>query len=218
RRAWFACSLRIGNPAALQALLRNLGATSYTRILAGTPQGTAAVAALFVGLRAEGLGYMPGVAYGRAATTLVGQSLGAGRPDRAERSGWLCTWQAMGIMLVMSALFFALAPAISGWFSRDAHVIALATSYLRVNAIGEPFLAFSIVLGGALQGAGDTRFQAAVSVVTVWLVCLSATYARCLGLGYGAAAAWWTMAGTTALQGMAIAAWWRRGRWKSIEV
>jgi putative MATE family efflux protein len=218
RREWFARLLRIGNPAALQQVLRGLGGTSYTRILAGTPEGTAAIAALFVGLRAEGLGYMPGVAYGRAASTLVGQSLGAGRPDRAERSGWLCTWQAMGIMLVMSALFFALAPAISGWFSRDARVIALATSYLRVNAIGEPFLAFSIVLGGALQGAGDTRFQAAVSVVTMWLLRLPATYGLCLGLGYGAAAAWWTMAGTTALQGMAIAAWWRRGRWKSIEV
>jgi putative MATE family efflux protein len=217
-RAWFARLLRIGNPAALQQVLRGLGSTGYTRALAQTPEGTAAVAALFVGLRAEGLGYMPGVAYGRAAATLVGQSLGAGRPDRAERSGWLCTWQAMAIMLVMSALFFALAPTISGWFSQDERVIALATSYLRVNALGEPFLAFSIVLGGALQGAGDTRFQAAVSVVTMWLLRLPATYGLCLGLGLGATAAWWTMAVTTALQGVAIAAWWRRGRWKSIEV
>jgi putative MATE family efflux protein len=218
RRHWFARLLRIGNPAALQQVLRGLGSTGYTRALAQTPEGTAAVAALFVGLRAEGLAYMPGVAYGRAASTLVGQSLGARRPDRAERSGWLCTWQAMGIMGVMSALFFLLAPTISGWFSRDARVIALAASYLRVNAIGEPFLAFSIVLGGALQGAGDTRFQAVVSVVTMWLLRLPATYGLCLGLGYGAQAAWWTMAVTTALQGLAIAAWWRRGRWKSVDV
>lgn len=215
---WFRRILRIGNPAALQSLLRGFGATSYTSILAHTPQGTAAVAAYFVGLRAEGLGYLPGVAYGRAATTLVGQSLGAGRPDRAERSGWLCTWQALGIMLVMSVAFYVLAPTVSRWFSSDAAVVALATSYLRVNAIGEPFLAFAIVLGGALQGAGDTRMQAAVSVAMMWLLRLPATYWLCLTLGYGAVAAWWTMAGTTIVQGLLIALWWRGGRWKSIQV
>jgi putative MATE family efflux protein len=217
-RAWFARLLRIGNPAALQALLRGLGATSYVSVLAHTPQGTAAIAAYFIGVRAEGLGYMPGVAYGRAATTLVGQSLGAGRPDRAERSGWICTWQALAIMLVMSVLFYVLAPTVSRWFSRDAAVIDLATSYLRVNAIGEPFLAFAIVLGGALQGAGDTRVQAVVSVLMMWVLRLPATYWLCLSMGYGAVAAWWTMAGTTVVQGLLIALWWRLGNWKSIEV
>jgi putative MATE family efflux protein len=91
RRAWFVRILRIGNPAAVQSLLRSLGFSSFTRVLAATPEGTAAVAAMFVGIRAEGLGYMPAVAYGRAATTLVGQSLGARKPERAERSAWLCT-------------------------------------------------------------------------------------------------------------------------------
>jgi Na+-driven multidrug efflux pump len=161
---------------------------------------------------------MPGVAYGRAATTLVGQSLGAGRPDRAERSGWLCTWQAMAVIVAMSVLFYVLAPTIAGWFSTDPQVIELSTSYLRVNALGEPFLAFTIVLGSALQGAGDTRFNALVSVLTMWLLRLPATYWLCLPMGYGAVAAWWTMAGSTALQGLLIAAWYRAGRWKSVEV
>jgi putative MATE family efflux protein len=218
RRNWFARLLRIGNPAAIQSLLRGLAHTSFVRVLAATPEGTAAVAAMFVGIRAEGLGYMPAVAYGRAATTLVGQSLGARRADRAERSGWLCTWQAMGIILVMSALFYLLASTIAGWFSGDARVVALAASYLRVNAFGEPFLALSIVLGGALQGAGDTRFQALASILTMWLLRLPATYWLCLTLGYGAAGAWWVMAVTTALHGLVIAWWFRRGSWKEIEV
>jgi putative MATE family efflux protein len=218
RSRWFARILRIGNPAALQSVLRSLAHTSYTRMLAESLQGTAAVAALSVGIRAEGLGYMPAVAYGRAATTLVGQSLGSGRPDRAERSGWLCTWQSMSIICVLSALFFLLAPAIAGWFSDDPRVLALAISYLRINALGEPFLAFSIVLGGALQGAGDTRFQAVVAILTMWLLRLPVTYWFCLRLGYGAVAAWWTMAGTTVVQGLLIAAWFRRGSWRSTEV
>jgi len=161
---------------------------------------------------------MPGVAYGRAATTLVGQSLGAGRPDRAERSGWLCTWQAMAVILAMSALFFLLAPVIAGWFTQDARVAALTASYLRVNALGEPFLALSIVLGGALQGAGDTRFAAVASILTMWVVRLPLTHWLCLTLGLGATAAWWVMSATMALQGLMIAAWFRRGAWKSIEV
>jgi putative MATE family efflux protein len=218
QRAWFARLLRIGNPAALQALLRNLGATSYIRVLAESAQGTAAVAALFVGLRAEGLGYMPGVAYGRAATALVGQNLGAGQPERAERSGWLCTWQALGFILALSAVFFVFADPIARVFSHDPAVIALAASYLRINAIGEPFLAFSIVLGGALQGAGDTRFQALASILTMWVLRLPATYWLCLRRGYGVEAAWWTMAVTTILQGLLLAAWFRRGRWKGMEV
>jgi putative MATE family efflux protein len=215
---WALRILRIGMPAALQMGLRSIGAAGYTRILTATPEGTAAVAALFIGVRAEGLGYMPGIAYGRAASTLVGQSLGAGRPDRAERSGWLCTWQALVIILAMSVLFYVLAPTIAGWFSHDPRVIALTTSYLRINALGEPFLAFGIVLGGALQGAGDTRFNAFVSILTMWLLRLPATHWLCLTLGYGAVAAWWTMAATTAIQGLLIAAWFRAGRWKSVEV
>jgi putative MATE family efflux protein len=218
RGDWALRLLRIGMPAALQSVLRGVGAAGYTRILAQTAEGTAAVAALAVGIRAEGLGYMPGVAYGRAASTLVGQSLGARQPERAERSGWLCTWQALVIILAMSVLFYVLAPTIAGWFSRDARVIALVTSYLRVNALGEPFLAFAIVLGGALQGAGDTRFQALVSVLTMWLLRLPATHWLCLTLGFGAEAAWWTMAGTTAIQGLLIATWFRAGRWKELEV
>jgi putative MATE family efflux protein len=218
RREWMARLLRIGVPAAVQSLLRGLGHTAYTGVLARTPEGTAAVAALFIGVRAEGLGYMPGIAYGRAATTLVGQSLGAGRPERAERSGWLCTWQALAIMLVMSVLFFLLAPVIAGWFTRDPQVAALATSYLRINALGEPFLAFAIVLGGALQGAGDTRFAAIASILTMWVIRLPLTHWLCLTLGLGATAAWWVMSVTMALQGVMIAAWFRRGHWKSIQV
>lgn len=218
RRDWFARLLRIGNPAAVQSLLRSLAFTGFTRVLAATPEGTAAVAAMYIGIRAEGLGYMPAVAYGRAATTLVGQSLGAGKPERAERSGWLCNWQAMAITALMAALFYLLAEPIARRFSADARVVALAAQYLRVNAFGEPFLAFALVLGGALQGAGDTRFQALASVLTMWLIRVPATYFCCLTLGYGAPAAWWTMAVTTAVNGLLIAWWFRRGSWKTVEV
>ena len=124
----------------------------------------------------------------------------------------------MGIIILLSACFYLLAGTISGWFSTDERVVGLAASYLRVNAITEPFLAFSIVLGGALQGAGDTRFQAVISILTMWLLRLPAAYWFCLRLGLGAGAAWWTMAGTTAVQGLLIAARFRSGHWKRIEV
>ena len=72
--------------------------------------------------------------------------------------------------------------------------------------------------GDKEAGAGDTRFNALVSILTMWLLRLPATHWLCLTLGYGAVAAWWTMAGTTAIQGLLIAAWFRAGRWKAVEV
>ncbi len=216
-RQWYRI-LRIGYPTALQNVLRNLAFAGYTQILATSPQGTSAVAALFVGIRAEGLGYMPGVAYGRAASTLVGQSLGAGLPERARQFGWVCTWQALAVMSAFSALFYAAAHPIAAMFSQDPRVVELAASYLRINALAEPTLAFSIVLGGALQGAGDTRFQALVSVLCMWIVRLPATWWLMSRLGYDADAAWWTMAGSTAIQAVLIVWRVRRGAWQKILV
>ena len=102
--SWAERILKIGVPAAFQAIIRTVGMMSFTGMLAHTLEGAAGVAALQIGIRAESIAFMPGFGYSVAASTLVGQCLGAKDPEKAERFGWAATWQAIGVMTVMSAL------------------------------------------------------------------------------------------------------------------
>ena len=158
RPDWAWRILKIGIPAAVQAVIRTLGMMSFTGMLAHTVEGAAGVAALQIGIRAEAIAFMPGFGYSVAASALVGQSLGAGDSRRAERFGWAATWQAVLVMSVMAMLFFVLADWLPLLFTQDIAVRALAAGYLRINAACEPFLetrhgAHRCAAGGRRHGA-----------------------------------------------------------------
>ena len=150
--AWAARILRIGWPAALTALLRNTSLMAFTGILARTAEKTLAVAALPIGLAAESLAFMPGFGFSVAASALVGQSLGARDPDRAQAAGWAAAQQGAVIMSIMGAVFFVAAEPFTRMFTHDPVVVRISISYLRIMAISEPALAFGMILTGGLQG------------------------------------------------------------------
>jgi putative MATE family efflux protein len=215
---WAKRIVNIGAPASLQALLRISSMLGYTRILAATAEGTAALAALPIGLTAESIAFMPGLGYSMAATALVGQSLGAKRTDVASRYAWMATAQACVIMTIMGIVFYVFAYPFARWFTRDALVIEVAADYLRINAYSEPFLALAMVLSGAFQGAGDTRTPTWITFVSMWLVRLPLAYLLALTLGYQTLGAWWAMAASVMLSGVLTAVLFRRGNWKRIKV
>jgi putative MATE family efflux protein len=215
---WAKRIVNIGAPASLQALLRISSMLGYTRILAATAEGTAALAALPIGLTAESIAFMPGLGYSMAATALVGQSLGAKRTDVASRYAWMATAQACVIMTIMGIVFYVFAYPFARWFTRDALVIEVAAGYLRINAYSEPFLALAMVLSGAFQGAGDTRTPTWITFVSMWLVRLPLAYLLALTLGYQTLGAWWAMAASVMLSGVLTAVLFRRGNWKRIKV
>ncbi|GIV21268.1 MAG: MATE family efflux transporter [Armatimonadota bacterium] len=216
--AWARRIVNIGAPASLQALLRITSMLGYTRVLSATPEGTAALAALPIGMTAESIAFMPGLGYSMAATTLVGQSLGAKRPDVASRYAWMATAQACAIMTIMGIVFYMLAYPFARWFTRDALVIEVAADYLRINAYSEPFLALAMVLSGAFQGAGDTRTPTWITFVTMWLFRLPLAYLLALTLGYGTHGAWWAMAASMMVSGVLTALFFQRGGWKKVKV
>ena len=218
RLDWCWRTFRIGLPAAVQNVLRSTGMLVFTIILGRTAHPVTAVAALIMGMRVEGLAFMPGFAFGMVATTIVGQNLGARQPERAERGAWMCTWQAVAFMSGVGVFLFALAPEIAGILTSKARVAEMTVSYLRINALGEPFLALGVTLTSALQGAGDTVFPAVVTALTTWIVRLPAAWLICLLAGYGAPGAWWTMTGSTLCYGLTMAGWFRTGRWKTKRV
>ncbi len=218
RSSWAGRILKIGIPASIQAVIRTLGMMSFTGMLARSLDGASGVAALQIGVRAESIAFMPGFGYSVAAAALVGQSLGARDPDRAERYGWAATGQAIVVMIVMACVFFTFASPLASLFTRDPHVQRLGADYLRINAFCEPFLALGMVLTGALQGAGDTLLPTAITFVTMWLARLPLTYWLVFKLNWQARGAWVAMMVTTIIGGLLTFSLFRLGRWKRIKV
>jgi len=219
RLGWARRILNIGWPAALQNLMWSTASLAFVFILAQLgSQATAAQAALTVALRIEGLAFMPGVAFGMAATPLVGQNLGAGKPDRAAHSAWVAVGQAVIIMTVIGALFVIFPRPLALLFTKEAAVIPLIVSYLIINGVSEPFLAIGMVLRGALQGAGDTRFPMAITVLSLWVLRLPLAWFFAIILGLGATGAWISMAITTVFSGVVLMVWFKMGKWREVRV
>ncbi|MEI6512997.1 MAG: MATE family efflux transporter, partial [bacterium] len=218
---WFKRILRISIPASMQMFLRVSSMMAFTGVLARSypiDLRTAAVAALPIGLIAEGIAFMPGMGYSIAASALVGQNLGAKRPDRAEKLAWLSAWQCCWLMSVMSVIFFVFARNLAMWFINDQQVVEIAVSYLRIMAITEPLLAFALVLSGAHQGAGDTIRPTVVTGVNMWLIRFPMVYTWIIIFHGGASAAWWTMSLTQGIAGIVMIFVFRSGRWKTVKV
>lgn len=215
---WFRRILNIGWPAMAQNLMWTGASVVLVALVSRLENGTVAVAALTLGLAIEAICYMPGVAYATAVTPLVGQNLGAGLPERAERSAWVSAWQAVGFMSVVAVLFIVIPKQLTRAFTPDETIVPLTASYLMINSVSEPFLALGMVLRGALQGAGDVRVPALLTFVTFWVVRLPLVWLLAWYLSMGANGAWIAISGSTILSGIMTWLWFKTGRWKTAEV
>jgi len=168
--------LAIGYPAALEQLFMQFGFFLYYRFAAR--YGTSAVAAYFIGVRILAMSFLPGFGFAAAAGTLVGQNLGGRRPDLAERSGWESTRLSIFMMSGLGLLIVAFARPIARCFIDDPLVIDDAVMFIQVLGAAQPLMAIDFTLGGALRGAGDTRFP-------LWSVLIGFYICR-LGFAYTA--------------------------------
>ena len=134
------------------------------------PLGTIAIAANAFAVTAEGFCYMPGYGIGDAATTLVGQSLGAGRKDLAKRFAWITNAGGMILMTVLAVFMFIFAPQLMRLMSPDPEVVALGVKVLRIEAFAETLYGASIVAEGACMGAGDTLMPSIISLTSMWII------------------------------------------------
>lgn len=217
-KEWTLRTLRIGIPASMRSLIYVGGSAIFARLLAGTPEGTAAMAALPIGMTSESIAFMPGFAFAISASALVGQYLGAKDETRAERSGWIASAQACAVMTTMAVVFYVFADQFAGYFTSDPEVKRLAANYLRINAITEPLLAFGMTLAGALQGAGYTIQTALSAAFTQLALRAPVTLLLAYSLGMGANGAWWAMALSSGCSGLVMIAIFRHGGWKKAKV
>ena len=173
---------RISAPIALENAVMSGALVMTTRIVA--PLGAASIAANSFSVTAEGLCYMPGYGIGTAATTIVGQSIGARRRDLTRRLAWTTTWLGVAVMAFMAVLMFIFAPQMIGLLTPDPEIRALGAAILRIEAFAEPMYAASIVASGSLRGAGDTFVPFLLNFFSLWVVRipLSALLVGSLGL------------------------------------
>lgn len=209
RRLW-----SLGWPAGLLQVGWNLGSLALYAILGRLAEGAvAATAALTNGLRIEAFLYLPAFALNMITAVLVGQALGRGEPDDAERTGWRVAWVAAGGLGALAFPGFLFSRELAGFLSPDPAVRETTSHYLQFNMVSQPFMALSICLGGGLQGAGDTRGTMKVVLGCLWAVRIP--LAAILALPWGANGVWAAMVGSMVLQGITMAARFRRGRWKT---
>ena len=208
--------LAIGLPTAAEQLLMQLGFMFYLAIAA--KYGTAAVAAYFIGVRILALSFLPGFGFGAAASTLVGQNLGAHNVGGAERSGWECNRLAMLFMSIGGLLVFIFARNIARLFIDDAAVVSAAVVFIYALAAAQPLMAADFTLGGALRGAGDTRFPLLTVLVGFYGARLGFAYLSASVLSLSLGWVWFALFGDY-LARAALKAWrFRSGRWRTIRV
>lgn len=180
----------IAGPIFLQRVLMNIAQIVTTVIVA--PLGAVAIAANTLGITAESLCYMPGYGIGEAATTLVGQSKGAGRQRLAARFAWMTTLLGMAVMTLMGIVMFVAAPLMMASLTPDEAVRQLGTECLRIEAWAEPGFAASIVAMSCFIGVGDTKKPALMNLFSMWAV--RVTLAALLAPRYGLHGVWLGMA------------------------
>ena len=183
-----------------------------------------ATAAHGIALRWEAMGYLPGVAFGTAAMALVGQNLGAGRPGRAARSGWTAFALGLGVMVLMAAVFCALAAPMFRLFApneEQREVVVIGVPVLRLVAFAMPALASTMVFTAALRGAGDTR----VPVLFTWVGFLAFRIPLAylltqpeFGFELGLLGAWLAMSADLHVRGLCVLWRFAGGRWKTVRV
>jgi putative MATE family efflux protein len=209
--------VRVGVPSALEQSTSSLAMVTLTAMIATFPP--AVVAAYGLGNRLISLVFLPAMGLGQATNTVVGQNLGAEKPERAERAVWLAAKLVAAVMLGVGVLAVVFAePVVSVFLRTDSatatETVRFGAEYLRVMAVAFAFVGAFQVFLGAFRGSGDTKTALAFSVVALWAVRVPVTFALAIAGDFGATGIWIAVAVGDVVGCLAAMAWFTRGTWK----
>lgn len=205
---------KLGLPAALERSTLSIAQIVITALITGI--GTVAVATNHLAVTAESISYLPASGVAVAGTTLVGQAIGAGRKDLAQRFARTVSWMGVVIMTFGGAVLYLFAPQLIQIFSSDPEVIDLGSRVLRIVAFAEPLFGASIVASGSLRGAGDSKGPFLINLATMWGVRI--TLALLLVGHLGLIGVWLAMAAELCARGLIFMIRLYRGKWLHIEL
>lgn len=207
--------VRIGIPSGGEQLVFQGALLIFVRFVTGL--GEASFAAHSVVLNIESVSFLPGMGYAIAASALVGQGLGAGKPQEAEADAYEAQLQGAIMMTALGAIMMVFPRQLIGLFVADPEVAQVGVGAMRLAGLFQPLLAVNFIMSGALRGAGDTRWPLYTKLISTWGVRLPVVMLM-LYLGFGLTGVWIGMTIDFGVQ--AVLAWWRfhQGRWKTERV
>ena len=208
--------VKIGLPASIMGMEQNLATLVLTWFM--TPYGTLAVAGHTLNQRIAMFVFVPAMGLGQAAGVLTGQNLGAGRPDRAVRIGWLGSGLLSVLMLVLSGAILLWAEQIIRIFSSDPELIGVASTFVRIAAVGNLLVGLNTSLQQCISGAGDTLPPMLITLLNLWLLQVPLAFILSQHTGLGVYGVRWAMASGGIGAAIAYVAYFRLGRWKTKKV
>ena len=202
-------AFKIGAPMGFQHML--MGGAQIVSTIIVAPLGTIAIAAHSLGITVESLCYMPGYGISEAATTLVGQGIGAGQKQLTHSFANMSVALGIAVMTFMGILMYAFAPELMGLLTPVDAIIAEGAQVLRIEAFAEPMFAAMIVANGVFVGAGDTLIPAIMTLSSMWGVRL--TLAAWMAPRYGLRGVWTAMALDLTFRGIIFLSRLVSGKW-----
>jgi putative MATE family efflux protein len=207
---WSVC--RISGTGMLQILVDTTSWVILVRLIATF--GSPAVAGYTIGIRTVLFAILPAWGLSNAAATMVGQSLGAGKPDRAEEAVWTAARYNMIFLGLIGVAFVSLAPQIVAIYTGDPVIAADAVACLRIVSLGFLFFAYGMVLTQAFNGAGDAWTPTWINVGCFWVWQMPLAYFLALNVGLGPSGVYWAVTIAFSTLALVSAVIFRRGRWK----
>jgi putative MATE family efflux protein len=210
RRLW-----RIGYPTGLEQAVFQGG--FYVFIVIVSQYGTAPNAAYNIGVQLLSLSFVIGFGYSIAASTLVGQHLGAGEPAQATQAGWHCMRLSIYSMIALGIVIVASAPWVAPFFNEDPEVVRLTVVFINVLGLVQPLMAIEFSLSGALRGAGDTRWPL-ISVMSGFLGVRLTLAVLFWQLGFSVEWVYAALIGDYIVKSIVLTLRFGRGRWQLLQV
>ncbi|HEY94408.1 MAG TPA: MATE family efflux transporter [Dehalococcoidia bacterium] len=208
--------VKIGIPGAIMAAERAFGDMVLMWFM--SPFGTLAVAGHSLIQRIEAVLRMPCMGLGNGSGVMVGQNLGAGKPDRAEKSGWFAVGIAQGYAMLIALIILLWAENIISVFNSDPAVMDIAGTFLRIAAAGYLFMGLYFVLQNAINGSGDTLPPMLITLLNFWLVQVPLAFALPKYTSLEANGVRWAIVAGWVAGAIAYAIYFRIGRWKKKRV
>ena len=203
--------LRVALPNALQRFGTSLGYVAFASMI--NSLGEITTAAHTIANTVESAFYIPGYGMQTAAATLAGNALGAGDNRRVKELARMILFIEVSLMIVSGSLLFLFAPNMMRLFSKDAQVIALGVTVLRMVAVSEPFYGVSIIVEGMMQGMGNTLMPFVCNIAGMWGVRIVGTFICTQLLGMGLVSAWTCMIAHNLLLFVLFAGYYISGKW-----
>jgi putative MATE family efflux protein len=207
--------VKIGLPAAITGMERSFANILLVKFI--SPFGTVAVAAQSLEERIGGFIQMPAMGFGVSAGVVAGQNLGAKKPERAEKSGWIAAFIFTGVMIIGSLVIWFFSPYLIRIFNSEPELVAVTSDFMKISIVGYLVFGFVIVLSQALNGVGETVVPMIVTLTTMWLIQVPLAYTlskTSLGM-YGVR---WGIVTALSVRAVSYIIYFKLGKWKQKQV